>query len=78
MPLKFDFHLDAETYFCSLRLKSLPEEDTVKMLAGSAETHLLYVGLVCSNFRYSIFFIYLTLMVYITNNTTQLTGGAGG
>ncbi|KAK4356224.1 hypothetical protein RND71_025195 [Anisodus tanguticus] len=29
-----------ETYFCSLRLKSLPEGDTVKMLAGSAETHL--------------------------------------
>ncbi|XP_009601182.1 uncharacterized protein [Nicotiana tomentosiformis] len=29
-----------ETYFCSLRLKSLPEEDTVKMQAGSAETHL--------------------------------------
>ncbi|KAM3360547.1 putative protein isoform X1 [Capsicum galapagoense] len=29
-----------ETYFCSLRLKSLPEEDTVKIQAGSAETHL--------------------------------------
>ncbi|CAN4114847.1 unnamed protein product [Withania somnifera] len=29
-----------ETYFCSLRLKSLREEDTVKMQAGSAETHL--------------------------------------
>lgn len=42
---KFDFHLDPETYFCSLRLKSLPEEDTVKMQAGSAETHLLYVDL---------------------------------
>lgn len=78
MLCKFNFHLDAETYFCSLRLKSLPEEDTVKMLAGSAETHLLYVGLVCSNFRYCIFSLFLTLMVYITNNITQLTGGAGG
>ena len=33
----------SETYPCLLRLKSLAEEDAVKMQAGSGETHVLYV-----------------------------------
>ena len=35
----------SESYSCLLRLKSLTEDDAVRMQAGSGETHLLYVYL---------------------------------
>lgn len=52
MPLVNPFLLlSLETYPCLLRLKSLAEEDAVKMQAGSGETHVLYV--ICSLIFYS-------------------------
>ncbi|XP_068642978.1 uncharacterized protein [Aristolochia californica] len=36
------YEIVQETYSCQLRLKSSPEEDTVKMQPGSGETHLFF------------------------------------
>ena len=35
--------MSPETYSCFLRLKSLAEDDAVRMQPGSGETHVLYV-----------------------------------
>lgn len=41
----FSLHLQmpSETYSCLIRLKSLPEEDAIRMQPGSGDTHVLYV-----------------------------------
>lgn len=41
--IKSLFHDNAETYICSLRLKSSSDTDMTRMQPGSSETHVLCV-----------------------------------
>lgn len=46
-----------EMYSCSLRVKSLPENDAVKMQAGSTESHILFVSLLLCFHKLALYFL---------------------